>query len=86
MKSTLIRRTYAPQNQSFREDVELAIRLLGEKGWFHAEYTVDAKAKQRWGLVFAKPERLQILKRRSYLTQFDSTHKLNKWSYNMFFF
>jgi hypothetical protein len=46
----------------------------------------DAKAKQRWGLVFAEPTRLNILQRRGYLTQFDSTHKLNKWGHNMFSF
>lgn len=52
-----------------------------------AEFDVlDAKKEQRWGLVFADPKRLQILQRRGYLTQFDSTHKMNKWKHNMFSF
>ena len=47
---------------------------------------MDAKKTSRWGLVFAHPQRIEILKRRDYLTQFDSTHKTNTWGHNMFSF
>jgi hypothetical protein len=63
------------------------MRLLGEKGWLFEECTVmDAKNIPRWGLCFAHPTRLQVLKKRGYLTQFDSTHKTNPWGNNMFTF
>jgi hypothetical protein len=46
----------------FREDIEQAMRLLGEKGWLFEECTVmDAKNIPRWGLCFAHPTRLQVL-------------------------
>jgi len=45
---------------------------------------VDSKKEQRWGLVFANPIRLVTLQRRGWLTQFDATYKLNRWSHNMF--
>jgi hypothetical protein len=72
---------------SFRQDVDEARSLLNSKGWLSAEFEVlDAKKEQRWGLVFAEPKRLQVLQERGYLTQFDSTHKMNKWKHNMFSF
>jgi len=72
---------------TFRQDVDEAIRLLGEKGWLHEEYTVlDAKGEPRWGLCFAYPTCIQILRKRGYFTQFDSTHKTNTWGHNMFSF
>lgn len=37
-------------------------------------------------MMFRLPQRLEILKQRGHLTQFDSTHKTNKWAYNMFSF
>jgi hypothetical protein len=40
----------------------------------------------RWGLVFAHTERVQWLKRRGHLTQFDATHKTNAWGHNLFSF
>ena len=42
--------------------------------------------EERWGLVFACPARLKILEKCGCLTQFDSTHKVNKWKHNMFSF
>jgi hypothetical protein len=75
------------KSTSFRDDVLAAIQLLREKDWLHEEYTIlDAKKMSRWGLVFAHPQRIAILKRRGYLTQFDSTHKTNTWGHNMFSF
>jgi hypothetical protein len=72
-------------NTSFHEDVNQAISLLQQNQWLYEEFTVpDAKGEMRWGLVFAEPNRLNCLYRRGYLTQFDATHKLNKWGYNMF--
>ena len=69
------------------EDLDEAIRLLGEKGWLHEEYTVlDAKGEPHWGLCFAYLTRIQILRKRGYFTQFDSTHKMNMWDHNMFSF
>jgi hypothetical protein len=62
----------------FREDVEVAIKLLGEK------QVLDSKSEQRWGLVFAHLERVQLLKRRGHLTQFDATHKTDAWGHNLF--
>ena len=72
---------------TFRQDVEEAMKLLGEKGWLFEECTVmDAKGIPRWGLCFAHPTRIQVLKNRGYFTQFDSTHKTNAWGHNMFSF
>ncbi|KAA8893707.1 hypothetical protein FN846DRAFT_499967 [Sphaerosporella brunnea] len=72
---------------SFRQDVDEARSLRNSKGRLSAEFEVlDAKKEQRWGLVFAEPKRLQVLQQRGYLTQFDSTHKMNKWKHNMFSF
>ena len=45
--------------------------------------SLTKKKEERWGLVFAYPTRLRILEERGYLTQFDSTHKVNKWRHNM---
>ena len=60
---------------------------MTEKGWLFEELQVtDSKNEQRWGLVFANPMSLLILQRRGWLTQFDATHKLSKWSHNMFSF
>ena len=38
------------------------------------------------GVGFAHPTRLLILQRRGWFTQFDATHKLNRWGHNMFSF
>ena len=76
-----------PRGLLFHNDVLQARSLLTEKGWLFEELeVVDAKQETRWGLVFAKPTSLLILQRRGWLTQFDATHKLNKWSHNMFLF
>ena len=73
--------------KGFADDVLEARQLLTEKGWLFEEYqVVDAKKELRWGLVFANPKQLLILQRRGWFTQFDSTHKLNRWNYNMFSF
>jgi len=62
------------------------ICLLGGKGWLHKEYTVlDAKGEPRWGLCFAYLTRIQILRKRGYFTQFDSTHKTNTSELEAFF-
>ena len=47
---------------------------------------LDAKKERCWGLVFANSKRLPILQHRGYLTQFDYTHKMNKWKHDMFSF
>ena len=72
---------------TFEEDVYLAQSILTDKKWLHQAFTIkDAQGVERWGMVFALPQRLELLKRRGYLTQFDSTHKCNKWEFNMFSF
>ncbi|RPB25197.1 hypothetical protein L211DRAFT_836521 [Terfezia boudieri ATCC MYA-4762] len=71
----------------FGEDIHQARSLLTERGWLFEELqVVDSKKEQRWGLVFANPTRLLTLQRRGWFTQFDATHKLNRWSHNMFSF
>ena len=76
-----------PRGLLFHDDVLHERSLLTEKGWLFEELqVVDTKQETRWGLVFAKPTSLLILQRRGWLTQFDATHKLNKWNYNMFSF
>ena len=71
----------------FDDDVKQARTLLSEERWLFEEFQVlDRKKEERWGLVFAHPTRLKILEERGYLTQFDSTHKVNKWRHNMFSF
>ena len=71
----------------FNDDVKQARHLLSEEKWLFEEFQVlDKKREERWGLVFAHPARLKILEERGYLTQFDSTHKVNKWRHNMFSF
>lgn len=71
----------------FDDDVKQARALLSQEKWLFEEFQVlDGKKETRWGLVFAHPERLNILQERGYLTQFDSTHKVNKWRHNMFSF
>ena len=47
---------------------------------------MDSKQEQRWGLVFAKPARLDVLARHRWFTQFNATHKLNRWNHNIFSF
>ena len=60
---------------------------MTEKGWLFAEIQIaDSKQQQRWGLVFANPTRLDVLAQREWFTQFDATHKLNRWNHNMFSF
>jgi hypothetical protein len=60
---------------------------LGEKAWLHQEFQVlDSKSEQRWSLVFVHTKRIQRLKRRGHLTQFDATHKTNAWGHNLFSF
>jgi len=69
----------------FVKDVAEAEVILDENGWLYRQYNVtDAKGEKRWGLAFGHPERLEILKCRSHLTLFDSTHKLDRWKHNMF--
>jgi len=71
----------------FVKDVAEAEVILDENGWLYRQYNVtDAKGEKRWGLAFGHPERLEILKCRSHLTLFDSTHKLDRWKHNMFSF
>jgi len=71
----------------FRADIDEARVLLTSKGWLFEEFSVlDSEKEPRWGMVFAHPSRLEILRRRGYLTQFDSTHKMNKWKHNTFSF
>jgi len=56
------------------------------KGWLFEEFSVlDSEKELRWHMV-AHPLHLEILRRQGYLTQFDSTHKMNKWKHNMFSF
>ena len=84
-----IRADCRPQlhSTSFRADVDEARTLLSSKGWLFAEFDVlDAKKEQCWGFVFANPKRLPILQHRGYLTQFGSTHKMNKWKHDLFSF
>jgi len=38
------------------------------------------------GVGFVHPTRLLAPQRRCWLTQFDATHKLNRWGHNMFSF
>ncbi|KAF8428713.1 hypothetical protein EV426DRAFT_711386 [Tirmania nivea] len=76
-----------PYGTNFEDDVKQACGLLTEKKWLYEELQViDSKKECRWGLVFADPKRLLILQRRGWFTQFDATHKLNRWSHNMFSF
>jgi len=71
----------------FRTDIDEARVLLTSKGWLFEEFSVLGSEKElRWCMVFAHPSRLEILRRREYLTQFGSTHKMNKWKHNMFSF
>ena len=46
----------------------------------------DRIFRQRWGLVFALPERLDVLSRRGFFVQLDSSRKLNCWGHRMFSF
>ena len=72
---------------SFDDDVLQAQALLTEQGWlFEVLQVRDSKNETRWGMVFAHPSRLHILKRRGWFTQFDATHKLNQWGHNVFSF
>lgn len=74
-------------NVSFRDDVDTARALLQDNQWLHDEFTVpDAKEEMRWGIVFADPRRLEVLKAHGLFTQFDATHKMNKWGYNLYSF
>ena len=74
-------------NVSFRDDVDAARAFLQDNQWLHDEFTVpDAKQEMRWGIVFANPRRLEILKARRLFTQFNATHKMNKWGYNLYSF
>ena len=58
-----------------------------EKGYFCETITAQGKAEEvTRGLVFAFPDRLQTLTNRGLLTIFDSTHKFNVHSYNLFTF
>jgi len=46
------------------------------KGWLFEEFSVlDSEKELRWCMV-AHPSHQEILRRRGYLTQFDSTHKM----------
>jgi hypothetical protein len=51
-------------------------------------YATKAKCNVRIkitrGLVFAHLERVQWLKRRGHLTQFDATYKTDAWGHNLF--
>ena len=71
----------------FNDDVKQAQHLLSEEKWLFEEFQVlDRKKEEHWGLAFALPAWLKILGECGYLTQFDSTHKVNKWRHNMFSF
>ncbi|KAF8425213.1 hypothetical protein EV426DRAFT_573443 [Tirmania nivea] len=85
MKSSDLRSL--PYGKLFKDDVLQACSLLVEHGWcFQELQIIDSKKEERWGLVFAHPTRLMILERRGWFTQFDATHKLNRWGHNMFSF
>ncbi|KAF8441166.1 hypothetical protein BGX38DRAFT_1272784 [Terfezia claveryi] len=85
MKSSDLRSL--PHGKLFQDDVLQACELLMEREWLFEELQIiDSKKEQRWGLVFAHPTRLLILARRGWFTQFDATHKLNRWGHNMFSF
>ncbi|KAF8458120.1 hypothetical protein BGX38DRAFT_1265408 [Terfezia claveryi] len=76
-----------PHGKLFEDDVLQARNLLIEREWLFAELQiVDSKKEQRWGFIFAHPTRLLILQKRGWFTQFDATHKLNRWGHNMFSF
>lgn len=76
-----------PETTPFRQDVDEATKLLGENGWIFEECAVvDAEGVPRWGLCFAQPARVRVLKSRGYLTQFDSTHKMNAWGHSTYSF
>jgi len=76
-----------PHGKLFQDDVLQARSLLTERGWLFEELKiVDNKKEERWGLAFAHPTRLLVLRRRGWFTQFDATHKLNRWGHNMFSF
>ena len=76
-----------PRGQQFQDDVCEARDLLIERGWLFEELRIlDTQKEERWGLVFAQPDRLSTLIRRGWFTQFDATHKLNQWGHNMFSF
>ncbi|KAF8418741.1 hypothetical protein EV426DRAFT_618294 [Tirmania nivea] len=85
MKSSDLRTL--PHGQRFQDDVLQVCSLLTERGWLFEELQiVDSKKEERWGLVFAHPTRLLVLQSRGWFTQFDATHKLNRWDHNMFSF
>lgn len=51
--------------------------------------TIDSTnkaGKKTSGLVFAHPNRLEVLAQRGHLTLFDSSHKLNLYDFNVFTF
>ncbi|KAG0129827.1 hypothetical protein HOY82DRAFT_505303, partial [Tuber indicum] len=72
---------------SFQEDWDAATSFLGGIGYLWEKISAtDYQGNSTAGLVFAYPTRLKILGERGYLTLFDSTHKLNLYSYNLFSF
>ena len=76
-----------PHGILFQDDILHARSLLTAREWLVEELQiVDNKNEQRWGMVFAHPTRLLTLQRRGWFTQFDATHKLNRWGHNMFSF
>jgi len=64
-------------------DIGETIAFFTEKVWLHHQFAAkDPDGTERWGLVFAGPNHIKILTKRGQLTFCDSTHKLNKWTYN----
>ena len=77
---------------SLETDWQKATTFLTSNGYLWETITATIttqtakKGQDQKGLVFAHPERLEVLANRGYLTLFDSSHKLNFFNYNLFSF
>ncbi|KAG0634360.1 hypothetical protein HOY80DRAFT_1005215 [Tuber brumale] len=77
---------------SLESDWEKATTFLSDNSylWETITATITTQSAKKdlnqRGLVFAHPERLEILANCGYLTLFDSSHKLNFFNYNLFSF
>lgn len=72
---------------SFQGSWDAATSYLSSMGYIWEKISAtDSQEKSTAGLFFAYLPRLEILAQRGYLTLFDSTHKLNFYSYNLFSF
>lgn len=79
-------RKFMPSH-TLSEDWERATAFLLEKGYFcETIQTTGQTSETTHALVFAHPNRLNILASRGFLTLFDSTHKFNIHNYNLFTF